>query len=419
MSRTQGSVAIVGLGYVGLPTALALLSRRVEVIGYDTSERRIAAIKKGDVDLIPADHKRLAEFGTSRSFGMATDSRRLRDAGTVLICVPTPVDEHHVPELTAIRGACQTVVEQARRGQTLVLTSTTYVGCTEELLVEPLTNRGFRVGQDIHVAFSPERIDPGNEQNVQETVPRVIGGYTRSCAESAADVIGQVASSVYIVDSLGVAEMSKILENTFRAVNIALVNEFANIAHALGIDITKVIQAAATKPYGFMPFRPGPGVGGHCIPCDPHYLLWQLPALNTSAPVVQAAMMANASRPHIMVDTVSDALGSVGKSIGGARICVVGVAFKPNVSDTRETPARNIIKTLIHMGADVHYYDPLVDEFVVDHRPIRRATPDADRYDIVVVLNAHTAHDYSWVSGHSLVVDASYKMDAVKHRILP
>jgi nucleotide sugar dehydrogenase len=416
---TTSAIGIVGLGYVGLPTALALLPKGVRVIGYDISERRIDAIRSGDVDLIPTDRTRLAEFGTSSLLTLTTDPESLCEADTILICVPTPVDKHHNPDLRAITGACQTVVANARPGQTLVLTSTTYVGCTNELLVEPLAARGMTVGGDIFVAFSPERIDPGNTRDVQETVPRVIGGYTRECAERTAAAIELVAPSVRIVSSTQAAELTKIHENTFRAINIAYVNELAKIATALGIDITEVVSAAATKPFGFMPFMPGPGVGGHCIPCDPHYLLAALPALGTSAPIIEAAMHGIAERPAYVVGRVRDELDAVGKTVNDSRICVVGVAFKPNVSDIRETPATEVIDGLVRRGAIVTYYDPLVEEFTVGERSIRRSVPDPDLYDAIVILTAHDGQDYTWFYSHELVIDASYKLDAIKGRILP
>lgn len=413
-------IGIVGLGYVGLPTALALLPKGVRVIGYDISAERISAVHTGAVDLIPADHQRLAEFGTSANLTMTTDPRSLCEADTILICVPTPVDEHHNPDLRALRGACETVVRNSRHGQTIVLTSTVYPGCTLELLVEPLTTKGFTVGENIHVAFSPERIDPGNTQDVQETVPRVIGGHTQACAESAALSIGLVAPKVHFVGNTTEAELAKLLENTFRAVNITLVNEYAEVSSALGVDITRVVAAAATKPYGFMSFKPGPGVGGHCIPADPHYLLAHLPN-GVTTPVVSAAMQGIIKRPARIVRTVVDELNKIGQPVNNARICVVGVAFKPNVADIRDTPATQIVDGLIRRGAYVTYFDPMVKEFSAGGRPIQRAHPDASIYDAVVVLVTHDGHDYTWIDqgGNTLVIDASYQMDAIKQRILP
>lgn len=260
--------------------------------------------------------------------------------------MPTPVDRHLVPDLGALSAACASVVEHAVPGQLLMLTSTTYVGTTRDLLVEPLTARGFVVGEDIFVAFSPERIDPGNARHTQDTTPRVVGGTGRETTDRAAAVLARTAPSVHVLPSPEAAEMTKLWENTFRAVNIALANEFAENCRTLGIDPIPVIEAAATKPYGFMPFYPGPGVGGHCIPCDPHYLLWQLRAERTASPVIEAAMTAIAGRPGMVVRRVRELLGERGLATVGARVLVVGIAYKPGVADLRESPALEIIEEL-------------------------------------------------------------------------
>ena len=269
-------VAIVGLGYVGLPTALALHAAGASVLGIDVSDHRLAAIRNGEADLLPSDRERLALAMNADDFAITGDSLQLSNAAAVIVCVPTPIDQHHTPDLTILRSACSMVVNAAVPGQLLVLTSTTYAGCTRDLLVMPLEEGGLIVGEQINVAFSPERIDPGNDRFAHEDVPRVVGGATEACLAAAQTLLGRYARRVHPVGSLEAAEMTKLLENTFRAVNIALANEFAEACLALDIPVMDVIEAAATKPYGFMPFYPGPGVGGHCIPCDPHYLLWQL-----------------------------------------------------------------------------------------------------------------------------------------------
>ncbi|MGH3822052.1 MAG: nucleotide sugar dehydrogenase, partial [Pseudonocardiaceae bacterium] len=268
-----GPVTIVGLGYVGLPTALALLGRASRITGLDISAERLRAIESGDVDLGDIDRVRLAKARGDERFQLTTDSAALAQSDAVIICVPTPVDEHHVPDLAALRSACRTVVEHAHPGQTIILTSTSFAGTTRQLLVEPLQRRGLRVGSDVYVAFSPERIDPGNPDHVQRETPRVVGGTTNSCSLHAARVIGQLTDSVYLVSSPEAAELTKLYENIFRAVTLALANEFSDVCGTLGLDPIEVTLAAATKPYGFLAAFPGPGVGGHCIPCDPHYLL--------------------------------------------------------------------------------------------------------------------------------------------------
>src|SRR5690606_8574069 len=265
-------IAIVGLGYVGLPTALAYHHAGARVLGLEISPQRIASIRAGGADLLPSDQERLGAALDDDGFTISDDATQLSRASAVIVCVPTPVDHHLVPELSMLRAACADVVANAVHGQVLMLTSTSYVGCTQDLLVTPLTERGLTVGTDVSVAFSPERIDPGNDSYEHELVPRVVGGATPSCELRASAVLSRYTARVHRVDSLAAAEMTKLLENTFRAVNIALANEVADICRELDVPVTQVIDAAATKPYGFMAFTPGPGVGGHCIPCDPHYL---------------------------------------------------------------------------------------------------------------------------------------------------
>ena len=298
-------VAVVGMGYVGLPTALSFTAAGLSVVGVDLNPARLHDIRVGTVDLVPADIARLETALAEQSLVVSGSAEAIGQAATVIICVPTPVDRHLVPDLRALRGACGTVVSHATDGQVIVLTSTSYVGTTRDLLVRPLVQRGFSVGKDLYVAFSPERIDPANEKYPQEIVPRVVGGVTTDCTERAAAAIGTYAHRVHPVSSPEAAELTKLLENTFRAVNIAMINEIADLSDTLGIEITEVIDAASTKPYGFMPFTPGPGVGGHCIPCDPHYLLWQLKESRVALPVVEQAMTSIAQRPRQVVRRVT------------------------------------------------------------------------------------------------------------------
>lgn len=409
-----GTVAVVGLGYVGLPTALALLAAGNEVIGLDVSERRLDAIRAGDVDLLPSDHERLAAHAGNPLFELTADPAVLARAAAVLICVPTPVDQHLVPDLAALAGACATVVEHAVPGQLIMLTSTTYVGTTRDLLVQPLTGRGFTVGEDVFVAFSPERIDPGNARHTQDTTPRVVGGTGEETTRRAAALLARTAPSVHVLPSPEAAEMTKLMENTFRAVNIALANEFAENCRVLGIDPIPVIEAAATKPYGFMPFYPGPGVGGHCIPCDPHYLLWQLRAERTASPLIEAAMTAIATRPRQVVRRVRELLGERGLPTSGARILVVGVAYKPGVADLRESPALEIIEELVADGATVRFSDPLVRTARIGGTVQESVfAPQDESWDLVLVHTVHPGADLGWLSGLDNVLDATYRLDSV------
>ncbi len=411
----EHDVAIVGLGYVGLPTALAYHHAGSKVLALDISSARRSFIELDDVDLIDRDHERLRAALSDERFEITGDTTRIRTARSVIVCVPTPVDEHLVPDLSALRGACAAVVDNAVRGQLLLLTSTTYVGCTDDLLVAPIVGRGFVPGRDIFVAFSAERIDPGSDTVPQEAVPRVVGGATTACAERAVEVLRGYADSVHRVRSLGTAEMSKLLENTFRAVNIALANEFADVCRTLDINVTDVIDAAATKPYGFMAFSPGPGVGGHCIPCDPHYLLWQLRKGRVDAPVISQAMQQIAHRPTKVVERVRELLSDRGQSLHGARIIVVGVAYKPNVADLRESPALEIIEHLRALGAVVGYVDPRVPQVLLrdgsELEPI--AAPESNLTSLVLLHTVHDAADLSWISPNQLVLDATYRAEGL------
>ncbi len=406
-------VAVVGLGYVGLPTALALLGRSSQVTGYDISADRLRDIESGDVDLGDLDRARLAKARDDESFQLTTEGVALAEAKTVIICVPTPVDEHHVPDLTALRSACQTVVRHAHRGQTIILTSTSFAGTTRQLLVEPLEQRGLRVGTDVHVAFSPERIDPGNPDHVQRETPRVVGGSTTSCSLHAARVIGQLTDSVYLVSSPEAAELTKLYENIFRAVTLALANEFGDVCVTLGLDPIEVTLAAATKPHSFLAAFPGPGVGGHCIPCDPHYLLWQLRETTALTPLIEQAMRSIHARPARVVERATGILAADGRSLAGTKVIVVGVSYKAGVSDVRESPALLIIDGLAERGVAVAYHDPLVPAIRTPQgRALcNAAAPEGAGWDLAVIHGVHPDTDYSWVCDCPQVLDATYLFD--------
>jgi UDP-N-acetyl-D-mannosaminuronate dehydrogenase len=393
-------VAIVGLGYVGLPTALSFHAGGQRVAGLDISRTRIAAIRAGGVDLLTADRERLDRaLDDPDAFALSDDASMLLDAQTVLVCVPTPVDRHLLPDLGALRSACSTVVEHARRGQTLMLTSTTYVGCTEDLLVKPLQARGFQVGEDVFVAFAPERIDPGNDRHAHRDVPRVVGGVTRRCTERAVQALRGCASSPHVVRDAETAELTKLYENTFRAVNISLANEFAEIGRGLA-------------------FYPGPGIGGHCIPCDPHYLLWQLRAARVPAPVIEAAMAGAARRPGQVVQRALEILGRAGRGIG-SRVLVLGVTYKPGLSDVRESPALEIMERLSAEGMQVSFADDRVPWVTVGgERWDRVERPGDTDWDLVIVHSVHPETDRRWLDGQRAVLDTTYRLVDVPWREL-
>jgi nucleotide sugar dehydrogenase len=396
-----GQVAVVGLGYVGLPTALALHEAGLGVLGVDVSARRLDAIRAGAVDLLDRDRARLTHALDSGRFGLTTAEGELTGADAVIIAVPTPVDERLEPDTRALAAACAATVEHARPGQTIVLTSTTYVGTTRDLLVAPLAERGLAAGEDLHVAFAPERINPGDPLYEQTDVPRVVGGVTEACAEAAAAVLAATTSRIHRVSSLEAAELTKLQENTFRAVNLAIANELAAAAGAYGVDPLEVVDAAATKPYGYLPHRPGPGVGGHCIPVDPYYLLAPLRAAGVSAPLIEQAMAAIAAQPSRVAERALRSLDERG--IRPGRILVVGAAYKPGVADRRCSPAAEIAERLAERGAGVAYHDPLI----ADAGPERDTDPDPDAYDLIVVAVKHPGHDYGFLAGAPHVLDAT------------
>lgn len=412
-------IALVGLGYVGLPTALAFHAAGKRVLGLDISAHRLAAIRDVRVDLLDSDKARLQSAIDDARFTLSGELPGLSLARAVIIAVPTPIDEHLLPDLGILRSACAAVVQHAVAGQVIILTSTTYVGSTAEMLVEPLRERGLIAGEDIFVAFSPERIDPGNDGHAHEDVARVVGGVTTRCAQEASAVIASYARNLHMVSSSHVAEMTKLFENSFRAVNIALANELAEISRTLNLDVVEVVEAAATKPYGFMPFFPGPGVGGHCIPCDPHYLLWQLRTSRQPTPIIEQAMSAIAGRPIRVVERAREVLSGQGRGLSGSRVLLLGVAYKPDVEDVRESPALEIYAGLCQAGALVSYHDPFV-------RSIRLADgttcysvddPASIDADLVIVHTLHRRLDLTWLPSARLVLDASYRLRDLPQRV--
>lgn len=404
-------VAIVGLGYVGLPTSLAFHEAGYRVLGLDVSELRLQTIRQQRADLLPGDRERLSRGLGDSGYELTSDPVQLKRAAAVVIAVPTPVDSYLVPDLGILRRACATVVTSAVPGQLLMLTSTTYVGSTKDMLADPLAARGLLPGTDVHVSFSPERINPGVDTFSQEEVPRVVGGVTTACGERAAALLAKYVPNVHVVPTAEAAEMTKLVENTFRAVNIALANEFADICTALGIQVMDVIDAADTKPFGFMRFTPGPGVGGHCIPCDPHYLLWQLRRNRLNAPVIEQAMHGIAARPHRVVDRTRKILSDTDHGLAGARILVAGVAYKPDVEDVRESPALEILAGLAAEGAIVGYVDPLIGE--LNHEGLELlsvADPKKFGAHVVIMHTAHSNFDLGWLADVPTVLDTTYRL---------
>ena len=416
---TGWTVAIVGLGYVGLPTALQLHGRCPRIIGIDVSEERLAEIEAQDADLSGTDKPKLAAALADGSLELTSKPAAMADADAVIICVPTPVDDTRVPDLAALRGACASVVENARAGQSIILTSTTYVGTTTELLTGPLRARGLEAGGDVFVAFSPERIDPGNPDHIQRETPRVVGGATSGCTRKAAWVVAHLTDLVYLVSSADAAEATKLYENIFRAVSLALANEFADACGVLGLDPIEVTLAAGTKPYGFLGAFPGPGVGGHCIPCDPHYLLWQLSKQGRPAPLIEQAMRSIDLRPSRVAERAGEVLTAAGRpGLTGAKVMVVGASYKAGVRDLRESPAIPLMASLLAGGAEVSYYAPLIPLVQVPGGPVLASVsdPQGETYDLAVIHTLHPGVDYEWVTHCPGILDATYQFDGASQR---
>jgi UDP-N-acetyl-D-glucosamine dehydrogenase len=421
-------VAVVGLGYVGLPTAIAMRNAGCRIIGIDTSARRLETIHAGEAELLESEHSDLRKHLAGDGFALTDRAEALDAADLVLICVPTPTDENHLPALEILQGACAAVVAHARPGQTLVLTSTTYVGSTRELLVEPLAERGLTVGEDVFVAFAPERIDPGVAGHEQLQTPRVIGGVSETCFHRAAELLRHTCKHLHRVSSPEAAEMVKLYENTFRAVNIALAFELAEACRTHGLDPIEVTEGAASKPYGFMAHYPSAGVGGHCIAVDPHYLLHPLREQGRPAKVAEEALRKLAGRPRHVAWRAHEVLVELGTRLAGARILVVGVSYKSGVADTREAPAVEILSRLRAEGAHVDYHDPLVPELKIEGEVLRAVDPDPRRdgagfgpedYDLVILATVHPEHDYGWLSRCEAVLDCTYRTPGGRRRFLP
>jgi len=383
-------IGIVGLGYVGLPLAVEFAEAGCDVIGVEANQQRVTDLCAGrsHVEDIPDDRLRpvleRCEFTTRYV--------ELHEADAVLICVPTPLNANREPDLGALLSATQGVAGILRRGQLVVLESTTYPGTTRDHLVPLLEESGFIAGEDFHLAFSPERVDPGRTDYTLRTTPKIIGGLTPACTERAMATYRHVCDELVPVSTPEVAELSKLLENIFRSVNIALVNELAILADRMDIDVWEVIDAASTKPFGFMRFEPGPGMGGHCLPVDPFYLAWKAREFDISTEFIELAGKVNTNMPYFCLEKITRALNDAGKAVHGARILVVGVAYKAGVGDMRESPALKIIQLLRDRGADVSYHDTFVPE--LPRFGLAHAEPDPAAVDLVVIVTAHPGVDH-------------------------
>jgi UDP-N-acetyl-D-glucosamine dehydrogenase len=385
-------VGIVGLGYVGLPLAVAFAAAGVEVVGVDISAQRVGEINAGDSYIEDVPDAELA--AALPRLNATTDYASLADVDAVLICVPTPLTPNREPDLGPLLSSAEAVGKVVRAGQVVVLESTTYPGTTRERVAPLLERGGLRAGVDFNLAFSPERVDPGRTDYTLVNTPKVIGGLTEACGDRAEEVYRVVCNEIVRVATPEAAELTKLLENIFRAVNIALVNELALLTDRMGIDIWEVIDAAATKPYGFMRFEPGPGMGGHCLPVDPFYLSWRAREFDMATEFIELAGKVNQQMPYHCVAKLQRTLNDRGIAVRGARIALLGVSYKPGVGDVRESPALKIIELLLKLGAEVVYHDPYVPtlkRFELESKPLEQALAGAD---LVLIVTAHAGIDY-------------------------
>jgi len=410
---------VVGLGYVGLPLVIEFVRAGYKVIGFDVSQKVVDALNAGRSHIKDVPASAVAEAVKAGKFVATTDLTRLREPDAISICVPTPLSKTKDPDVSYVLAATEAVKQALRRGQLVILESTTYPGTTRELMLPALEGTGLKVGEDFFLAFSPERVDPGNSKWNTRNTPKVVGGITPACLQVAAALYQPAIEHLVPVSSTEAAELVKILENTFRSVNIGLVNEMAIVCDKLGVDVWEVIEAAATKPFGFMKFTPGPGVGGHCIPLDPHYLAWKMRTLNYKTRFIELAGELNAAMPEYWIGKLADRLNDAGKAVRGSTVLVLGVAYKKDIDDIRESPALDVIRLLHQRGATVRYHDPFVakvkeDGLELASEPLTAATLES--VDCVIVVTDHSNVDYGLVARHSrAVVDTRHVLPRAGH----
>jgi UDP-N-acetyl-D-glucosamine dehydrogenase len=425
LENRQAVAAVIGLGYVGLPLAMEIAAAGFKVIGIDLDRSKIDTLKQGKSYILDVPENVVAAAVHNGKFTPTADFSALANVDTVSICVPTPLSKSRDPDISFILSATEEIRKHLHTGQLIVLESTTYPGTTDELIVPELESTGLKVGRDFFVAFSPERIDPGNASFNTHNTPKIVGGITPECTESARLFYSQFIERVVPVSSTKCAEMVKLLENTFRSINIGMVNELALMCDLLGVDVYEVIDAAATKPFGFSAFYPGPGLGGHCIPIDPHYLAWKLKALNFQARFIGLAAEINGMMPSVVATMVADGLNRASKSIRGSKIMILGVAYKKNVSDCRESPALDVMRLLSDKGAVLSYNDPLVPTLRLGGSvlsSIEASRAEIAKHDCVVILTDHSVYDIPMiVDAAKLVVDtrnSTKNLHAYKDRII-
>lgn len=407
INSREAVLGVIGLGYVGLPLAVEFAQVGFRVIGVDISQEKVDLLNKGVSYISDIPGTVTDELVTEGVLSATTDYSILSEVDAISICVPTPLRKTKDPDMSFIIAAADEIAKHSHYGQLIILESTTYPGTTDELIVPRLAHNGFVPGENIFICFSPERIDPGNKHYTVRNTPKIIGGVTEACTEVGAALYANAIDTVVPVSSTRAAEMVKLLENTFRSVNIGLVNEMAVMCDKLDVNVWEVIEAAGTKPFGFMSFYPGPGLGGHCIPIDPLYLSWKLKGLNYNARFIELASEVNGNMPLFVLDRIVETLNEDRKPVNGSKVLVLGVAYKPNIDDVRESPALDIIQLLQERGADVTYHDPHVldlHEEKIDMHSIALTEQALQESDCVVIITNHSAYDYQWIAENSSVI---------------
>jgi UDP-N-acetyl-D-glucosamine dehydrogenase len=419
-------IGVVGLGYVGLPLAMEFAKAGFRVIGYDISQRTCEQLMKGQSHIQDVPSSEVAEQVKAGRFVATAEEGRLKECDAVSIAVPTPLSKTRDPDMSFVQAATEAIARNCHPGMLVVLESTTYPGTTREVMQPRIEAQGLTVGKDVFLAFSPERVDPGNPKWHTKNTPKVVGGVTPECVEVASALYGSCIDTVVPVSSAEAAELVKLLENTFRAVNIGLVNEMAIVCDKLGVNVWEVIDAAATKPFGFMKFTPGPGIGGHCIPLDPHYLAWKMRTLNYKTRFIDLASEINSEMPEYVVRKVARALNQDRKPVNGSRVLILGIAYKKDIDDMRESPAFDVMRLLEERGAVVDYHDPFVPHFKEhghERAGVALTREVLEAADAVVIVTDHSTVDYQFVVDHAgLVVDtrnSTAKVKPSRARIVP
>lgn len=414
-------VGVLGLGYVGLPLAREFALSGVKVLGFDIDDKKVKILNSGRSIIKNVPNEVVRKMVKSGKFTATSDMSQIRKVDAILICVPTPLTENREPDMQYVEGSCRTIAKYLRKGQLISLESTTYPGTTRELMKPILEETGLKAGKDFYLAFSPEREDPGNKQYSTRTIPKVVGGLTPKCRQLAQQLYSLAIEKMVPVSSLEAAEATKILENIYRCINIAMVNELKMVFDRMGIDVWEVIRAASTKPFGYHPFYPGPGLGGHCIPIDPFYLTWKARQYGMATRFIELAGEINTGMPHYVVNKVMEALNERKKSLKGSKVLVLGLAYKPDIDDVRESPSLELIELLKERGAKVDYNDPYVPrthkmreyDLKMTSRPLSEAM--LRKYDCVLISTNHSTYDYEWIVRHAnLVVDTRNATAGVK-----